>query len=319
VLLTIAAGQAPGPVLDVYAHALSDDMGLLRALVKNEQCFDETVRWMARHLKGEILSTVAANQRRLIREPRIIEALINNPATPTPTLAPVLETAIRNNVNWGRIPGFKVLAEGFFGDLSALQDKGPTGEDEELKPEIDSKGDHAVLERLLRSGAEEAARRATTGEEGDDLDVDSLGEPEEAEKKDTLWAQIQEMGVAERIRLALMGDGTARAILVRDAKKLVAMAVLKSPRLTLKEVATFAQNKAISEDLIREIARNRDWTKNYTVRYALCRNPKCPPSQAMTFIRTLRGRDIKKLATARDVPAYVRRNAKGAMERSSGG
>lgn len=332
VLESLAGGASPGLVLDVFAHVLSEDVDLLRILIRNEATADETVRWMARSLRGDVLPIIAANQRRLIREPLIIAALVANAATPTPTLAPVIETALRNDVDTSRIPGFKQLAEAFFGDLSHIQtahaaraDGGDEARDEasvqeaptltlELSPDAQGGADEDHLETLLRLSAAEP----------DPSDEDRLlrrvhqdQEDEEAEDDDkkSLWGKINDMNVPQKVRLALMGDASARAILIRDAKKTVAMATIRSPRMTLKEVAGFAQNKAIAEDVIRHIARNREWTKNYSVRLALVKNPKCPTSQAVNFLAGLRNQDIRNLARARNVPAYVARAAKGILTR----
>jgi len=335
VIESLAGGDSPGLVLDVFAHVLSDDVDLLRILIRNEATADETVRWMARSLRGDVLPIIAANQRRLIREPQIIAALVANAATPTPTLAPVIETALRNDVDTSRIPGFKQLAEAFFGDLSRLQgdkavEPAPV-EDEpqapaspvdeapsltlELAPDAQGGADEAHLETLLRMSA-----AAPEDEDEDrllrrvDHDEPEDGE-EEDERKKSLWGMINDMNVPQKVRLALMGDASARAILIRDSKKTVAMATIRSPRMTLKEVAGFAQNKAIAEDVIREIARNREWTKNYAVRLALVKNPKCPTTQAVNFLAGLRNQDIRNLARARNVPAYVARAAKNILTR----
>jgi hypothetical protein len=95
-----------GAVLDVFAHLFQDEWRRLQRLVANRSAYDETIRWMARKLKGNILDVIASNQVRVVRQPEIIVALVKNSATPTPLLARVLETAIRNGVDTTRIPGF---------------------------------------------------------------------------------------------------------------------------------------------------------------------------------------------------------------------
>jgi len=324
----LKAKDSAGPVLDVFARVLKDDGEVLRLLVRNEACPDDTVRWMARGLKGEILEFIARNQRRLIRYPSIIEALIANPATPTPTLAPVIETALRNNVETAGIAGFRELAKAFFGDdLHQIEGTGPKPENEagEIEaPEVleESAGqgvDTSVMASLLDKGAKEPEpdpNDEMVTREAKSLEDQEKGEEEEEEEgRNNLWAQIQAMTVAEKVRLAVMGDATARAILIRDPKKVVAMAVMKSPRLTIKEVAGFAATKTISDEVIREIARNREYTKNYSIRLALVKNPKCPPTQALSFVRMMRLADVRRIAKARDVPAYVARAARQSVNR----
>ena len=118
VMKALAGSNLHVRILDVYARILSNDLDVLRALLRNEACSDKTVRWMAKTLRGPILPNIGTNQRRLLRDSKIIEALINNPATPTPTVAATLETAIRNKLELSSIRNAKTLAEGFFGKLS---------------------------------------------------------------------------------------------------------------------------------------------------------------------------------------------------------
>lgn len=326
----VAAREASHFVLDAFARVLREDFETLRALLKNEACHDDTIRWMARTLHGEILEFISRNQRRLLREPRIIEALIANPGTPTPALAPVIETALRNNVETGRIAGFRELAVAFFGDdVRQIEGKGPLPETEDgeltevapIDPEAVQPIETQVLTDLLSKGHAEAAE--DPDDSGlirdpkclDEQEREAEGDGEVKEERNNLWARIQKMGVADKVRLAVMGDATARSILIRDPKKIVSAAVMKSPRLTLKEVAGYASTKTISEDVIREIARNREWTKNYSIRLALVKNPKCPPTQALTFVRGMRITDIRRLAKARNIPAYVARAAKQSVSR----
>ena len=56
-----------------------------------------------------------------------------------------------------------------------------------------------------------------------------------------------------------------RAVLIRDPNKMMAAAVLSSPKVTESEVETFAKMATVSEDVLRTIAMNRAWLKNYGV------------------------------------------------------
>ena len=84
------------------------------------------------------------------------------------------------------------------------------------------------------------------------------------------------MGVAERMKAAMKGSKSERAILIRDPNKLVSAAVLSSPKLTESEVENFAKLANVSEEVLRIIGQNRGWTKNYGVIAALTKNPKTP-------------------------------------------
>ena len=99
--------------------------------------------------------------------------------------------------------------------------------------------------------------------------------------------------VIERMKLAMKGTREQRAVLVRDSNRLVASAVLSSPKLTESEVEAFTKMGNVSEDVLRVIGTNRSWLKNYAVVRGLCRNPKTPPAIAMQLIHRLNERDLK--------------------------
>jgi hypothetical protein len=118
--------------------------------------------------------------------------------------------------------------------------------------------------------------------------------------------QIQQMSVIQRVRAAMKGSREMRAILVRDPNKLVASAVLSSPKLTLGEVEAFAKMANVTEDVLRAIAQNRAWVKNYGVTHGLTRNPKTPVALSLTLLHRLVERDVKAVANDRNVPEPLR-------------
>ena len=84
------------------------------------------------------------------------------------------------------------------------------------------------------------------------------------------------MSVARRIALAMKGTREERAILIRDPNRIVTAAVLSSPKMNDTEVAAIAKMQNVSEDVLRTIANNRAWLKNYSVVLAVVKNPKTP-------------------------------------------
>ena len=119
------------------------------------------------------------------------------------------------------------------------------------------------------------------------------------------WSEIKNLSLAQKVRLAILGNMGARSVLIRDSKKIVYMAVMKSPRLTDKEIVTFAKNKALSDQIIGYIARRKEWLKSSEVRKALVFNPKCPTNVALRLVSTLSERDLKALKKNKEIPAYI--------------
>jgi hypothetical protein len=104
----------------------------------------------------------------------------------------------------------------------------------------------------------------------------------------------------------MKGTREARAILVRDPNRLVAVAVLSSPKLNETEVETFARMPTVSEDVLRIISGNRVWMRNYGVTAGLVRNPKTPIPVSMPLLGRLSERDLRLVSTDRNVPEPVR-------------
>lgn len=135
-------------------------------------------------------------------------------------------------------------------------------------------------------------------------------------QKDRLIRRIQKMSVSEKIKMAMKGNSEARGILMKDSNKLVILSVLDNARLTDSEVEAIARNRAILEDALRVIAKNKEWMKKYSIQLALVTNPKTPPAIAMRFIPTLKKKDIGLLEKNKNVSEAVRTMAKKLAKKS---
>jgi hypothetical protein len=124
------------------------------------------------------------------------------------------------------------------------------------------------------------------------------------------------LSIARRLKLATKGTREQRAQLIRDANKIIATAVLSSPKLTEAEVEAFCKMGNVSEDVLRIIATNRTWTKNYAVVLGLTRNPKTPPALSMQMMNRLSEKDVKMLTVDRNVPEALRLAARRMIVKS---
>jgi hypothetical protein len=91
---------------------------------------------------------------------------------------------------------------------------------------------------------------------------------------------------------------------------LVCTAVIRSPRLTDGEVLTQAQNRVANEEVLRIICGDREWTRIYTVKLALIKNPKVPIVISMKFLGQLHDVDVKNLAKDKNVSSAIQSMAK---------
>jgi hypothetical protein len=127
------------------------------------------------------------------------------------------------------------------------------------------------------------------------------GVAEDEEDSQSTTQKLAMMGIGERMKAAMKGTKSERAVLIRDPNKLVSAAVLSSPKLTESEVENFAKLANVSEEVLRTIGMNRSWIKNYGVIAALTRNPKTPLAVSMRFVQRLSERDLKMIALDRNL------------------
>jgi len=112
--------------------------------------------------------------------------------------------------------------------------------------------------------------------------------------------------IKKKVKLAFKGTREQRAQLIRDPNRMVSAAVLSSPKLTEAEVESFSKMANVSEDVLRIIAMNRTWLKNYGVVLGLVKNPKTPPALSMQLLPRITERDMKMVAVDRNVPEALR-------------
>ena len=93
--------------------------------------------------------------------------------------------------------------------------------------------------------------------------------------------RIMRMGMKDRVKLAMKGDREARNILIRDSNRIVAQAVIQNSRITENEVEKIAAMRSVPEDVLRQIANNRNWARNYSIVHNLARNPRTPIANVM--------------------------------------
>lgn len=132
----------------------------------------------------------------------------------------------------------------------------------------------------------------------------------EEEKFMSKFQLAQQMGVAEKIKMALTGDKEWRSLLIKDSNKLVSSGVMKNPRITDSEVLTIAKSTVQNDDIIRIICSNKEWLKNYNIRKALVENSKTPLPNALRYIASLSEKDISSLGKSKSVSSVISSQAK---------
>lgn len=137
------------------------------------------------------------------------------------------------------------------------------------------------------------------------LEGETPSESPPAPPSGSFLAQIREMTVPARLKLAMKGNHEARTILLRDSNRLIRKMVLVNPKITEEEIVVVCKDRNADADLLRGIGENRDWMESYPIRYALAENPRSPVATSLRLLKSLQERDLRSIAKSRNVPTAV--------------
>ena len=185
---------------------------------------------------------------------------------------------------------------------------------EELDRVTESPALASALEQSASLTSEQKNQLHELHGEGNLIDEAALADAAAAAESDlarrqTLIQRLAKMTVAQRVQFAMKGGSEARRTLIRDNNKVVQRAVLQSPRLTDQEVEAFAAMSSLTDEILRSIASNRNFRKNYVVVRNLLNNPKTPLDISLHMLPMLNAVDLKRLTTNKNVPETLRTTA----------
>lgn len=129
------------------------------------------------------------------------------------------------------------------------------------------------------------------------------------EERGSVLQKIAKLDIKGRIQLAMKGTKEERSLLVRDGTKIVALAVLDSPKISDGEVEKFATQKNVLEAVLRSIPMKRRFAKNYAVVRNLVFNPRTPLDVGLGLMKNLLVADLRNLAGNKEVSETVRKLA----------
>jgi hypothetical protein len=280
----------PQEILSFFCFALGRSQTLLEAVAKNNSTPDPIVADLALIAEIPILQVILFNQVRLIRYPLILENILENPYA---------DTTIRRQATEIRQ---EFLTKALIGQ--------PSVEETSAGPTVGILTQEGPPEPPPVPSPEEAGSSETESEPLEvvnGLDPKSLGisQPEEV----GVYKQLAVLNTSQRIKRALLGSREERAILIRDTNRMVATMVLKSPKISEQEISVISSMRNVSEEILRLIAENRAWVKNYAIVTNLVKNSKTPMATSLHLLPRLMDRDIRFLAKDRSIADVVRRSA----------
>jgi hypothetical protein len=129
------------------------------------------------------------------------------------------------------------------------------------------------------------------------------------EERGSALQKIAKLDIKGRIQLAMKGSKEERSLLIRDGTKIVALAVLESPKVSDGEVERFATQKNVLESVLRGIPMKRRFAKNYAVVRNLVFNPRTPLDLSLSLMKNLLVGDLRNLSNNKEISDTVRKLA----------
>lgn len=128
--------------------------------------------------------------------------------------------------------------------------------------------------------------------------------------KGSLQTYISGLIVPQKVELAAKGNAEVRSILSRDPNRMVARAVISSPKLSETDVMAYASSSQTNDEVLRAIAENRQWMSKRQLMTALVSNPRTPPQVSLRFLGTFSVSELNILSRNRNISPVVRREVK---------
>jgi len=296
--------HAPGPVLDYLSKPQNLRPGLLPALLENSSVSDSRLVEMARGASRETIPIMLTSFR-VQSTASVLHALAANHRLDESEAVRVQEMLAHLGEQGKSVPTEETVLYQVEHASEIAAEEGKPFALVSLNGDVLSLG----CDNLGQPASEQ--KEVMTLEVLPTLKVQSdqpIADPE-VQKRISRLQRIAQLGVGARIHLAMRGNREERFILVRDACKIVALAVLESPKLAENEVETFAAMRNVREVVLRSIAMKRKFLKNYSVVKALVNNPRTPVDVALPLLSHLLINDLRWLSTNKSVPDTIRKMA----------
>jgi hypothetical protein len=285
VLLVACDGPLDPSVLDALAERI-DRREVRERISLNAATADGTIELLAKRADDALGERIATNEARLLRAPAIIGALYNNRNVRMSTADRLIELAARHGVEVPGLPKdtFDAHVEAIQGELLFEATEEPLPEDVDFADTI-----------------------AADDDDPDAIEIDPVKSEEKIREKHLpLSMKIGSLSKAKKIRLAQIGSAAARALLVRDNDRQIAMTAVRSPQLSIGEATSIAHSRQVSEEVLKYVGNTRNLTRSAEVKRALVFNPKTPFGISLSFLAHMNANDLRDISRSRNVAPQLK-------------
>ena len=317
----VQSEKVPVPILSYLATIGELPQKIHESIISNSKTPIATIVKFAGETKSaELLDAISLNQRLLVETPAVIDAILKNPnrtsdadrrASETKREFFEKERGQQQIANELRAQGKEAAAE--FIENADFEGLGISDEDALFLADHivipDSETDDSWLglefiEELYEETDEQ--RQAIVNKILGEMSSEEIDLPTE---RISIIHRILKMGMKDRVKLAMNGDREARNILIRDPNRIVAQAVVSNPRITEQEIEKISSMRTITEEILRQIAISRQWSRSYAIVHNLARNPRTPVANCLNILSRLQMKDLVALSKNRNISDAIRRQA----------
>jgi hypothetical protein len=303
--------NSPKEVLDYLIAAENLRPVLLPTLLENSSVGEESLTLLAASGSNEVVEAMGKSAR-VQASPNVLNALRSNPnvaaheAPPAPleieTFAPEDSGAPDPELEAGLMAYLNEHAQEISTEAAKpFQAIGGVYEETPASEEI-------TAEVPVATPAAETVPAATATVAPATAAAKKKAHPGEEERGSALQ-KINKLDIKGRIQLAMKGTKEERSLLIRDGTKVVALAVLESPKIGDAEVEKFASQKNVLEAVLRQIPLKRRFMKHYGIVRNLVFNPRTPLDISLGLMKNLLVHDLRNLSGNKEVSETVRKLA----------
>jgi len=273
IIQLLKSPQCPTAVFE-YFTAAHTSPEFLQAVVENHAAPGKLIEFLAARAPAQLLQKILDNRVLIAHNPAILEKIGQNPAVTS--------------------------------EMLDLIERIKTDTTEDCKQETAPASAAVIHSSPLETCNSKSSRLS------ENLIKEESAPASEADQQ-TATKQISTLPYKEKLRLALFGTREVRMLLVRDTNHEIAQAVLRSPKLTENEVEAIAAMRGVSEEILKQIGKNKEWIQKYNIVRNLVKNPRTPADIAQRLIFRLNAQDLNLISRDRSIPDIVRYHASRAL------
>lgn len=273
----------------------SEDPFVLERVIRNRLTSDETLLRLASMVAGAPQEALIINQVRLLRQPELIDALLENP-----------------NLTIDGRRRLDELREEFFDKETRRREQARLRREEEEQRARDEAAGVVF--------ADAASAEAAAAESGEGFLEGAGAEPGiEAVGLGEIYKRIAVMTVKEKVELAQQGTKEERRILIADMNRVVSLAVLRCESITNSEIEQICAMRHLHAEIYQEIAAKREWIKKPKIQHALVTNPAVPLNITLPMVKYLGMRELRNISRDRNLAEGIRTTARKILDEKRGG